>query len=174
MACVKLGQPLRLVRFDPDQKRLSSRRWTGEVEAENAFSDGYPLLVASTASLDELNRRLGLAGQAPVTMARFRPNLVLDGLDAHGEDHLDEVVFAAPEGPVRIKLVKPCSRCSIPDVHPDTAATGEAVGQALRAYRADARVGGAITFGMNTIVRAGAETELFEGQAGRSAWTGWS
>ena len=42
---------VRLVRFDPEEKRLSSRRWTGEIEAENAFSDGYPLLIASQASL---------------------------------------------------------------------------------------------------------------------------
>ncbi|HEX3141092.1 MAG TPA: MOSC domain-containing protein, partial [Rhizobacter sp.] len=46
-----LGQPLRLVRFDPEQKRLSSKTWTGEIDAENAFSDGYPILVASVASL---------------------------------------------------------------------------------------------------------------------------
>ena len=61
-----LDRPLRLVRFDPEQRRLSSRQWTGEIEAENAFSDGYPILVASTASLDELNRRLALQGHAGV------------------------------------------------------------------------------------------------------------
>ncbi len=161
-----LGRPLRLVRFDPDQKRLSSRRWTGEVEAENAFSDGYPLLVASTASLDELNRRLGLAGQAPVTMARFRPNLVLDGLDAHGEDHLDTIAFDTPEGPVRLKLVKPCPRCPIPDIDPATAEPGHAVGDVLASYRADARVDGALTFGMNAVVLEGLERALRVGQAG--------
>jgi len=161
-----LGRPLRLVRFDPDQKRLSSRRWTGEVEAENAFSDGYPLLVASTASLDELNRRLGLAGQAPVTMARFRPNLVLDGLDAHGEDHLDTIAFDTPEGPVRLKLVKPCPRCPIPDIDPATAEPGHAVGDVLASYRADARVDGALTFGMNAVVLEGLECALRAGQAG--------
>ena len=161
-----LGRPLRLVRFDPDQKRLSSRRWTGEVEAENAFSDGYPLLVASTASLDELNRRLGRAGQAPVTMARFRPNLVLDGLDAHGEDHLDTIAFDTPEGPVRLKLVKPCPRCPIPDIDPATAEPGHAVGDVLASYRADARVDGALTFGMNAVVLEGLERALRVGQAG--------
>ena len=68
-----LGTPLRLVRFDPDVRRLASREWTGEIEAPTAFQDGFPLLVVSTASLDELNRRLAEAGEAPVTMARFRP-----------------------------------------------------------------------------------------------------
>ncbi|CAG1018296.1 partial putative protein YcbX, partial [Burkholderiaceae bacterium] len=113
-----LGQASRLVRFDPEQKRLSNRRWTGEIEAENAFSDGYPILVASQASLNELNRRLVAAGHGAVSMARFRPNLVVDGIDEHGEDHLDEMVFDTADGPVRLKLVKPCPRCPIPDIDP--------------------------------------------------------
>jgi uncharacterized protein YcbX len=46
-----LGQKLRLVRFDPEVRRLSSLKWTGGVEAPNQFSDGYPVLVASEASL---------------------------------------------------------------------------------------------------------------------------
>ena len=126
-----LGRPLRLARFDPEAPRLADREWTGAIEAENAFQDGFPLLVASTASLDEVNRRLATAGEAPVTMARFRPNLVLGGLDAHGEDQLDEIVFAAAEGPVRLKLVKPCARCPIPDVDPATGDAGHAVGDVL-------------------------------------------
>ncbi|HEV8314091.1 MAG TPA: MOSC domain-containing protein, partial [Burkholderiaceae bacterium] len=92
---------LRLVRFDPEQRRLSSAKWTGALEAENAFSDGFPLLVASTASLAELNRRLAERGLPPVTMQRFRPNLVLDGLEPHGEDWLDEIVLDGPDGAVR-------------------------------------------------------------------------
>lgn len=163
-----LGRPLRLVRFDPEQKRLSNRKWTGEIEAENAFSDGYPILVASSAGLDEVNRRLAAAGHAPVTMERFRPNLVLDGLDAHGEDHVDEIRFATPGGPVRLKLVKPCSRCSIPDVDPQTAEPGHAVGDVLAGYRADARLDGAITFGMNAVIVEGIECALTVGMEGEA------
>src|SRR4051812_30146568 len=111
-----LGQKLRLVRFDPEQRRLADRRWTGALEAETAFQDGFQLLVVSGASLDELNRRLSVAGTPPVTVARFRPNIVLDGLDAHGEDGLDEIAFATDDGPIRLRLVKPCARCPIPDV----------------------------------------------------------
>ncbi len=162
-----LGKPLRLLRFDPAQKRLSDKRWTGPIDAENAFADGYPLLVTSTASLVELNRRLGAQGAAAVTMARFRPNLVLEGLDAHGEDALDEIAFATDDGAVRLKLVKPCSRCSIPDVDPLTAATGHAVGDALSTYRADARLDGAITFGMNAVIVEGIERALRVGMTGR-------
>lgn len=163
-----LGRRVRLVRFDPDQQRLSSRHWTGAIEAQNAFSDGYPLLVVSTASLAEVNRRLQLAGHDAVSMARFRPNIVVGGLDAHGEDHLDEIRFDTPDGPVRLKLVKPCARCPIPDVDPVTAETGHSVADALASYRADARVGGAVTFGMNAVVVEGFDCMLRPGLAGQA------
>jgi uncharacterized protein YcbX len=113
-----------------------------------------------------LNRRLNVQKQAQVTMHRFRPNLVLDGLDAHGEDFIDEISF--DDGAIRLRLVKPCSRCSIPDVDPDSAATGHAVGDALAAYRADARVGGALTFGMNTVIVEGAGRRLRTGMTGQA------
>jgi uncharacterized protein YcbX len=165
-----LGRKLRLVRFDPEQRRLSSRRWSGDIEAENAFSDGYPILVTSTASLDEVNRRLVASGHAAVTMARFRPNLVLSGLDAHGEDHIDEIALDAADGPVRLKLVKPCTRCSIPDIDPLTALPGHAVGDVLAAYRADPRVDGAITFGMNAVIKEGIERVLRVGMTGAATY----
>jgi uncharacterized protein YcbX len=165
-----LGRPLRLVRFDPEHERLADRAWTGAIAAPTALQDGYPLLVACVASLDEVNRRLGGAGEAPVTMARFRPNLVLGGLEAHGEDHLDEVVFKTADGPVRLKLVKPCGRCPIPDVDPATGLTGHAVGDVLRQYRADPRLAGAITFGMNAIVVEGIDRQLRAGLAGRAGY----
>ncbi len=165
-----LGRPLRLVRFDPEQRRLADRRWTGPLEAEAAFADGFPLLIASTASLAELNRRLAAAGVPAVGISRFRPNLVLDGLDAHGEDHLDEIRFDTPDGPVRLKLVKPCTRCTIPDVDPATGETGHAVLDTLAGYRADARVDGGLTFGMNAIVLEGIDCELRLGMEGRGSY----
>ena len=165
-----LGQPLRLVRFDPERKRLSDRRWSGAVEAENAFADGFPMLVTSTASLDELNRRLVAQGHAEVTMARFRPNLVLEGLQTHDEDALDEIVFSTIDGPVRLKLVKPCGRCPIPDVNPATAETGHAVRDTLAGYRVDARLDGQITFGMNAVIVEGIERSLRVGMAGRATF----
>ena len=165
-----LGRPLRLVRFDPEQKRLSDHRWTGTLDAENAFADGFPILVASTAGIDEFNRRLAALGHAAVTMARFRPNLVLGGLDAHGEDALDEIAFSTPEGPVRLKLVKPCARCPIPDVDPVTGEPGHAVGDALASYRADARLDGALTFGMNAVIVEGIERVLRTGLAGQATY----
>ena len=165
-----LGRPLRLVRFDPEQKRLSDHRWTGALDAENGFADGFPILVASTAGLAEFNRRLIEHGESAVTIARFRPNLVLDGLDAHGEDALDEIVFATDDGPVRLKLVKPCARCPIPDVDPATGEPGHAVGDVLASYRADARMKGALTFGMNAVIIEGIERSLRTGLSGSATF----
>ena len=162
--------PLRLVRFDPEQKRLSDHRWTGTLDAENAFADGFPILVASTAGLAEFNRRLAMQGQEPVTMARFRPNLVLDGLDAHGEDALGDLVFTTSDGPVHLKLVKPCARCPIPDVDPATGEPGHVVGDVLASYRADARMDGALTFGMNAVVVEGIERVLRTGLSGQATY----
>lgn len=159
-----LGAKLRLVRFDPEHKRLADRRWTGEVEAETAFSDAYPLLVASLASLADLNERLAARGASAVGIDRFRPNLVLDGLAAFEEDHIDELTIDTGAGAVRLRLVKPCVRCTIPDVDPATGESGTTVGDTLATFRADARMKGAVTFGMNAIVLEGIEQVLRVGQ----------
>jgi uncharacterized protein len=164
-----LGQPLRLARFDPDARRLASARWTGPIEARTASSDGFPLLVVSTASLAELNRRLVAAGHAAVTMPRFRPNIVIDGLpDAHGEDFIDTLTFDAADGAVVLKLVKPCGRCTIPDVDPATAEQGHAVADTMQAYRAEPRIDGALAFGQNAVIVAGLGQSLRVGAAARA------
>ena len=147
--------PLHLVRFDPDHRRVSDRAWTGEVTALNQFSDGYPLLVVSEASLDELNRRLTEAGRPTVGMERFRPNLVLSGLAAHEEDRLRALTIDVGGRSVTLQLVKPCGRCAIPDVNPLTGEIDDAVGEVLAAYRRDAGLKGEVTFGMNAIVTQG-------------------
>nr|WP_279343594.1 MOSC N-terminal beta barrel domain-containing protein [Variovorax terrae] len=160
-----LGRRLRLVRFDPDHKRLSSLQWTGGVEALNQFADGYPLLVASEASVDELNTRLAAAGHGPVGIERFRPNIVLSGAQAHDEDRLQVLHVATAQGEARLQPVKPCSRCPIPNIDPATAVSSPEVSDTLQGYRRDERVNGAITFGMNAIVLQGVEQVLRVGQA---------
>lgn len=173
-------QGLRLVRFDPTVRRLSSLQWTGGVQAPNLFSDGYPVLVLSAAALLELNERLAVRGFPAVGAGRFRPNLVLGGLEAHDEDRLSEIRLLAqvPEDAgvpphVVLQPVKPCSRCSIPDVDPATAERGSAVSQVLHAYRQDRRLMGAVTFGMNAIVRSGTGQMLHEGMRGLGVWGAW-
>jgi len=93
----------RLVRFDPAHRRASSLDWTGGVQALNLFSDGYPLLVLSEASLAELNERLVAAGHDSVSIERFRPNIVLSGLHAHDEDRLSVMRVEAGADEVLLK-----------------------------------------------------------------------
>lgn len=140
-----LGKSARLVRFDPAHRRLSSHEWTRSVDAENRFSDAFPVLIISEESLDELNRRL----TSPLPMNRFRPNIVVRGSGAHGEDHID----ALDGDGFEIRLVKPCVRCRITATDQATAEVGKEPLQTLATYRRDAVLEG-VTFGMNGIVAA--------------------
>lgn len=154
----------RLVRFDPDHRRLSDLKWTGGAEALNQFSDGFAILVLGQASLDELNARLQAAGHVPVDIRRFRPNVVLEGLDPHDEDRVGPLQVETSEGPVVLTPVKPCPRCPIPNIDPATAQSDPAVSDTLQTYRQDARVNGAVTFGMNLIISGGVDAVLRVGQ----------
>jgi uncharacterized protein len=165
-----LGRKLRLVRFDPDFRRLSNKDWTQGAEALNQFSDGYPLLLASTASLELLNQKLSGQGKAAVGIERFRPNIVLEGLDAHDEDRLEVLRIEADHGEVRLRPVKPCSRCPIPNIDPATGQSDPVVTDTLQGYRRNDRLGGAVTFGMNAIVVEGIDRTLRVGQAVSAAW----
>ena len=161
----------RLVRFDPEHRRLSSLKWTGGVEALNQFSDGYPILVLSQAAIDDLNRRLQAAGHPAVDARRFRPNVLLEGFGAHDEDRVGPLQVqtdVADANGAELTPVKPCPRCPVPNIDPDTARSHPGVGDAMQAYRQDPRVGGAITFGMNVIVTRGDGQVLKVGQAVRA------
>lgn len=147
-----IGEPLKMVRIDPDARRIVDRNWTGDIEAVTQFADGFPLLIVSQASLDDLNRRMVEDGREAVTMERFRPNIVVDGLDPYGEDHL--ATLAGPG--YAFRLVKPCTRCQVTSVDPRT---GELRGhpiQVLSGYRHTSRADG-IAFGMNAVVERGAD-----------------
>ena len=167
-----LGCRARLVRFDPQFERPSERRWTGGQTVLNPFSDGFPLMLLSQPSVDGLNERLQAEG--PVDILRFRPNIVLSAGDAqawgaHDEDRADELHIETGQGLIRLKSAKPCTRCEMVEVDPQTAQTGSAVLPALRAYRRDARVNGAITFGVNLMVLEGFDQELAVGQTVRAS-----
>ena len=158
-----LGRTLRLVRFDPDHRRLASRKWTGDIESPNQFSDGFPLLVVGQASLDMLNEKLAAQGNAPVGIERFRPNIVLSGIEAHDEDRVAMFDIAADQ-PVRLQPVKPCGRCPIPDIDPATAQSESSVSSTLRTYRSNELLNGALSFGMNLVIAEGIDQTLKVGQ----------
>jgi len=155
-----LGQPCRLMRFDPEAKRLSSVRYTGATEAPYKFADAFALLVASTASLAELNARLARRGVATVGMERFRPNLVLAGIEPFEEDYCERLTI----GSATLRNVKPCVRCSVPNVDPANGATSNEPGDTLALFRNNERAGG-VTFGVNAIVESGVGSAVSRGDA---------
>jgi uncharacterized protein YcbX len=107
-----------------------------------SFADGFPLLLISQASLADLNQRLS----TPIAMGRFRPNIVVSGCDAFAEDYWATVKI----GDLDFDVVKPCSRCVIPSINPDTAEKNSEVVRQLASYR---RKAGSVYFGQNLIHR---------------------
>ena len=154
-----LGRPCRLMRFDPEGRRLSNSRYTGATESPYKFADAFSLLIASTASLADLNARLERRGVAAVGIERFRPNIVLAGIDAFEEDYISRATIGA----IELQVVKPCVRCSVPNVDPVTGETSTEPGDTLAVYRDNTRAGG-VTFGVNAIV-SGSGGELRRGAA---------
>ena len=153
-----LGLRCRLMRFDPQASRVSNAKYTGAMTAPYKFADAFALLVCSTASLAGLNARLAARGAAAVAIERFRPNIVLDGIEAFDEDYIDQITINGAQ----LQVVKPCVRCTVPNVDPVTAEPGFEPGATLATFRNDTRAGG-LTFGVNAIVAAGAGTRLATG-----------
>ncbi len=154
----------RLVRFDPAHKRLSNRQRTGEVEAQNRFSDGYPLLTISLASLHKLNERLIEAGRVAIPMDRFRPNIVIDDVGPHDEDRVAELRSAA----YTLRAVKPCPRCPIPSIDQASGERGDNPLDILAQYR-----GGpdGVLFGQNMITLSGFGSSIAKGDRLEEEWS---
>jgi uncharacterized protein YcbX len=151
----------RLVRFSPSVQRPTSTKWTGGAPSETRFADGYPILVIGQASLDDLNARLAASGRAALPMNRFRPNLVVDGLEAFEEDF----VASLAAGELSLRPVKPCARCPIPSIDQATGIAGDDPLDILQSYRRKPQLDDAVCVGMNCIVTAGAGERLRVGQA---------
>ncbi|MBM3367085.1 MAG: MOSC domain-containing protein [Betaproteobacteria bacterium] len=160
-----LGEPARLVRFDDREKRPSNPRVTRDIEALNRFSDGYPILLLSRASLADLNQRWARAGGAALPMDRFRPNVVLDGIDPYAEDHLASLEHAG----FALRPVKACARCSIPSVDQATGTVGPAPLELLTTYRFNKELQGAV-FGQNVVVARGTGATIQVGQHLEARW----
>lgn len=148
-----LGTRCRLVRFSPQAQRYANTKWTGDTLAPTRFADGYPLLLIAQASLDDLNRRAIAQGRQAVPMNRFRPNIVIDGVEAFEEDYAASYLL---QNGVQLRPVKPCPRCPIPAVDQLTGEVGASPVDILQSYRANPIVDGEITFGMNVILEQGA------------------
>ena len=154
------GKHFRLVQFDRNHTRLSDGFWCGAQPAPVQFADGFALNILSEASLRHFNERRMEMGQEPVDARRFRPNLVIDGLGTHEEDLLHTMQFKGNGASLLLELVKPCPRCQIPDVNPDTAAREPEVSTLLARYRQMPAMDHAVCFAMNTVVRSQAAVSL--------------
>jgi uncharacterized protein YcbX len=151
-----LGTELRLVAFDARQERVSNPQWTQGVRAVTQFSDAFALLALTSASLDDLNSRLA----RPLPMERFRPNIVLDGLNPYDEDRIAELHGDA----LCLRVVKPCTRCAITTTNQATGAVeGDEPLRTLKSYRYSKALQG-VMFGQNAIVVEGAGRMLEVGQ----------
>ena len=152
------GEPVRLVRVPPDTARRANPSFAGPVPAPMGFADGYPVLVCNQASLEDLNSRLPTG----IPMERFRPNVVLEGLPAWAEDRIDTLAFEE----VTLRLVKPCTRCTIPSVDQRTGQLSTDPAPALRQFRFNKALRG-VTFGENAVILTGIAHEIERGAACR-------
>ncbi len=134
-----LGRPCRLV-FQGEEGEREIRKPFGAEGEEVTLADGFPLLLISQASLDEFCLRLG----RDVTMARFRPNVVVSGTLPHEEDEWRQIQIGA----VRFRVALACSRCQVPTINPRTGEREADVAQTLARYRAADRH---VWFGQNLI-----------------------
>ena len=152
-----MGEPCRLVYMHASTHRPVDARYA-QPPARVSFADGYPFLLIGEASLADLNDRL----PQPITMARFRPNLVVAGAAPFEEDGWRRIRI----GEIIFDVVKPCARCVITAVDPDTATPGKEPLRTLATYR---KVDSEVMFGQNVIHRGrgtlsiGDAVEVLEG-----------
>ncbi len=133
----RLERPVRLVYMPATSHRPTDEKFASGL---NSFSDGFPYLIISQASLDDLNGRL----TDRVGMERFRPNLVIAGGTAFQEDAWRRIHIGA----ARFDLVKPCARCVITTTDQLTGERGKEPLRTLATYRS---IGNKVMFGMNAV-----------------------
>jgi uncharacterized protein len=147
---------LALVCFQRDHIRLCNTRYAGDSKAHTFFADSYPVLITNQSSLDDLNVRLGRPSDSALPMNRFRPNIVVAGLEPWDEDHIDTITI----GEVVLKLVKPCVRCEITTTNQTSGSRLSAEPlNTLARFRNNPDLGG-VTFGWNAIVKSAGSLAL--------------
>lgn len=144
-----VNMPVKLVYMPADTHRLVDEDYANNKEIVS-FADAYPFVIIGQSSLDDLNQRLN----EPVTMNRFRPNLVFTGGAPYCEDTIDRFCI----GNVTFTAVKPCARCVLITIDQELATKGKEPLKTLSAYRTQKNK---IMFGQNLlhvgagIIRAG-------------------
>ena len=148
-----LETPCQLV-YMPDTTQRPTDHGKFGPEEVVSFADAYPYLLSSDASLAGLNQKLSANNANPVSMNRFRPNLVVSGdISPHAEDEWKQLRI----GEAIFKVAKPCSRCSIPNVDQETGDRTREPSRTLATYRAWDK---GIWFGQNLLQESSAPDKL--------------
>jgi uncharacterized protein YcbX len=137
----QLGKALTLVLMPDTTERKADPRYAKNDE-NVSFADGFPYMMISQAALDNLNSKM----ERDLEMRRFRPNFVLAGTAPHEEDNWS----AFRIGEVEFEIVKPCARCVLTTVDPDTGNKGAEPLKTLATYR---RINNKIMFGQNAVAK---------------------
>lgn len=134
-----LGFTCKLVKIlnKGDRKHNSSKL---DTTLNVSLADGYPYLLIGSESLDSLNEKL----EEKITMARFRPNIVISTEIAHEEDFFDTFQI----GNVKFKNAKPCGRCVMVNNNPKTGIVLKEPLKTLSTYRTS---NNNVLFGTNII-----------------------
>jgi len=151
-----LGRNTRLVYMPDRTVRLIDQDYSISKDDQVGFADGFPFLLISQASLDDLNHRLEQKGESAVPMHRFRPNLVISDCTPYEEDSWETISI----GSCQFHVVKPCSRCIIPTIDRDTAEKGKEPVRTLLEYR---RTDNKIYFGQNLVHELQQDMQLSTG-----------
>ena len=132
----------------PSTKRKLKPKYAVNGESVS-FADGMPFLLIGQASLDDLNSRL----DDPVSMNRFRPNLVFAGGSPFQEDEWDTIMI----GNARFKITKPCARCVVTTVDQQTGQKSKEPLATLATFR---NVDGKVMFGQNMLLLGGDRVQI--------------
>jgi uncharacterized protein YcbX len=141
-----VGESARLIYLDDPTRRQPNPRFALPTDYVS-FADAYPLLLATSASLAQLNDWIAdgpRADEGPLPMTRFRPNVVVDGTAPWEEDGWRRIRIGTAE----FRVVKGCDRCVMTMTDPDTALRSKEPIATLAKYR---RWDGETWFGMNII-----------------------
>jgi len=141
------GKPVRLVYLDDPTRRPVDPSYA-ESGDRVSFADGYPLLLTSERSLDQLNDWIlqgRCADEGPLPMTRFRPSVVIGGA---GEPWAEDGWKRIRIGEIPFRVAKGCDRCVFTTIDPETAVKGKEPLVTLAKYR---RRDGKIWFGVNLI-----------------------
>ncbi|MGY2702046.1 MOSC domain-containing protein [Nocardioides sp. HB32] len=159
-----LGRAVRLVHLDDPMRRPTNIEFS-EPGDRVSFADGYPLLLATEASLGAVNDEVLASSpfdREPLPMTRFRPNVVVSGVGAWAEDDWRRIRI----GDAVFRAVKGCDRCVLTTIDPDTAAREK---EPIRSLARIRRWDGATWFGINLVpdtpgvtIRVGDDLEVLE------------